>query len=90
MKIYQCILKENNLIPLKFIFMKILLDIKDNKAAFFMEILKNFSFVKATKLTDPKAEFLQEFKEAVDEVKLAKKGKVKLQSARDFLHELED
>ena len=70
--------------------MKILLDIKDNKAAFFMEILKNFSFVKATKLTESKAEFLEEFKEAVDEVKLAKQGKIELQSAREFLNELED
>ncbi len=70
--------------------MKVLLDIKDNKSAFFMEMLKNFSFVKATTLTESKAEFLQEFKEAVDEVKLAKEGKIKLQSARDFLNELED
>ncbi|MDH5603363.1 MAG: hypothetical protein OEY51_05475 [Cyclobacteriaceae bacterium] len=70
--------------------MKILLDVKDSKAAFFMEILKNFSFVKATTLTNSKAEFLQEFKEAVNEVKLAKEGKIKLQSARDFLDELKD
>lgn len=70
--------------------MKILLDIKDNKAAFFMEMLQNFSFVKATTLTESKAEFIKEFKEAVDEVKLAKQGKIKLQSARDFLNELED
>ncbi len=27
--------------------MKLLLEIKDNKAAFFMELLKNFSYVKA-------------------------------------------
>lgn len=70
--------------------MKVLLDIKDNKAAFFMEMLQNFSFVKATTLTDPKAEFLTEFKEAVDEVKLAQQGKIKLQSAREFLDELKD
>lgn len=70
--------------------MKVLLDIKDNKAAFFMEMLKNFSFVKATTLTESKADLLEEFKEAVDEVKLAKQGKIKLQSARDFLNELED
>ena len=55
-----------------------------------MEILKNFSFVKATTLTNSKAEFLQEFKEAVDEVKMAKEGKIKLQSARDFLDEHRD
>ncbi len=70
--------------------MKILLDVKDSKAAFFLEMLKNFSFVKATTLSEPKAEFLQEFKEAVEEVKLAKQGKIKLQSARDFLDELDD
>ncbi len=70
--------------------MKILLDIKDNKAAFFLEVLKNFTFVEATQITDSKAEFLKEFKAAVDEVKLAKEGKIKLQSARDFLDEIED
>lgn len=70
--------------------MKLLLDIKDNKSAFFIEMLKNFSFVQVTKLTEAKAEALKEFKEAVDEVKLAKEGKIKLQSARDFLNELED
>lgn len=35
--------------------MKILLDIKDSKAAFFMELLKNFSFVKAEPLKAGKA-----------------------------------
>jgi len=70
--------------------MKILLDIKDSKSAFFMEMLKKFSFVKAITITESKADFLEEFKEAVDEVKLAKKGKLELQSARDFLNELED
>jgi len=69
--------------------MKVLLEIKDNKAAFFMEMLQNFSFVKATKISEPKANYLQEFKEAIDEVKLAKEGKVRLQSAKDFLREIE-
>lgn len=48
--------------------MKILLDIQDNKAAFIMELLKNFAFVKATKLTDGKTPFLsKEQKAAIDE-----------------------
>ena len=68
--------------------MKILLDISDNKAVFFMEVLRNFSFVKATPLTENKAEFLKDLKEATEEVKLAKQGKIKLQSAKDFLNEL--
>jgi hypothetical protein len=35
-----------------------------------------------------KAQFLKELKGAVEEVNLAKKGKIKLQSAKDFLNEL--
>ena len=68
--------------------MQLLLDIKDNKANFVIELLKNFSFVKTEKLTPSKAEFLHELKGAVDEVNLARSGKIKLQSARDFLNEL--
>ena len=68
--------------------MKILLDIKDSKVDFVMELLKNFSFVKAESLTPSKAQFLRELKGSVEEVSLAKQGKVKLQSARDFLNEL--
>ena len=41
--------------------MKILLDIKESKALFFMELLNNFSFVKAQPVT--KELLLQEIKE---------------------------
>lgn len=69
--------------------MKILLDIKDNKAAFMMELLKNFSFVKAKALNDSKKEeFLSDLQEAVNEVKLARKGKIKLKSFDELLNEL--
>jgi hypothetical protein len=68
--------------------MKILLEIKDSKAAFFMELLKSFSFVKAEPISNDKASFLKELKESTKEVALAKKGKLKLQSAKDFLNEL--
>ncbi len=68
--------------------MQLLLDIKDSKAGFVLELLKNFSFVKAEKLTPAKAEFLRDLKGAVEEVTLAKQGKIKLQSAKDFLDEL--
>ena len=69
--------------------MKLVLDIKDEKVAFFLELLKNFSFVKkVTPVTDKKSRLKEEIKEAVEEVKLAKAGKKKLQSARDFLNEL--
>ncbi|HEY8937794.1 MAG TPA: hypothetical protein VIM65_21350 [Cyclobacteriaceae bacterium] len=68
--------------------MKVLLDIKDDKASFFMEVLKNFSFVKAETITPSKAQFIKELKEAVKEVSLAKQNKTKLQSAKDFLNGL--
>jgi hypothetical protein len=68
--------------------MKVLLDIKDNKADFVMELLQNFTFVKTETISTTKADFLKEFKQAVDEVHLAEKGKIKLKSAEQLLDEL--
>lgn len=68
--------------------MKVLLDIKDTKASFVMEVLKNFPFVKAKPITPPKAQLMEEIKEAVEELKLVKAGKKKARNAEDFLHEL--
>ncbi|MCK5277019.1 MAG: hypothetical protein KAK04_00755 [Cyclobacteriaceae bacterium] len=69
--------------------MKILLDIKDNKAAFFMEVLKSFNFVKkATPLSDAKANLMQDIREAVEELKLVKEGKLKARNAEDLINEL--
>ncbi len=44
-------------------------------------------FKELERLLDKKA-FFEDLKESVEEVKLAKEGKVKLQSAKDFLNEL--
>jgi hypothetical protein len=68
--------------------MKILLDIKDNKADFVMELLNNLSFVKAEAISVKKAQFIKELKSAVDEIELAKQGKVKLKSAKELFNEL--
>ena len=68
--------------------MKILLEIKDSKAAFFMELLKSFSFVKAKPLTPYKAKVLEDVKEAVDEMILIKQGKIKGRNAEDLFNEL--
>jgi hypothetical protein len=69
--------------------MKILLEISDNKAMFFMEILKNFKFVKkATLISTEKAKLMQDIKEAVEELKLVKAGKLKGIPAKDLLNEL--
>ncbi len=68
--------------------MMLLLDIKDDKAPFFMEVLKNFSFVKTETLTQSKAQFLKELKGSVDEVSRAKQGEIKLKSADELIDEL--
>ena len=71
--------------------MKVLLDIKDEKAIFFMELLENFPVVQATQVNGKvirKDNFLGELREAVAQVNLAKRGKIKLKSAEELLNEL--
>ena len=68
--------------------MKILLDIKDNKVDFVMELLRNFSFIKAKTLTPYKAQVLQDLKEAVESINLVKQGKLKARPAKDLLNEV--
>ena len=68
--------------------MKALIEIKDSKAEFVMELLNNFSFVKVKPISDSKALVLEELKEAVSNLKLVKQGKLKAQPARELLDEL--
>lgn len=68
--------------------MKVLLDIKDNKASFVMEVLKNFPFVKTNTITPAKALLMEELQEAVVELNKIKAGKKKARNAEDFLNEL--
>lgn len=68
--------------------MKYLLDIKDSKAAFILEILQSFSYVKTKALTNEKAEIISDLAEAFNDVELHRQGKKKLKSANDLLNEL--
>jgi hypothetical protein len=68
--------------------MRVILDIKDNKADFVMELLDNLSFVKTEPISSTKAQFLKELKGAMKEVALAKLGKIKLKTAQQLLNEL--
>ena len=69
--------------------MKLIVDIKDDKAAFILELLQSFPFVKnAEAIKEQKSKLKSEIAEAVEEVKLAKKGKKKLKSFDQFLNEL--
>jgi polyhydroxyalkanoate synthesis regulator phasin len=68
--------------------MKVLLDIKESKVLFLMELLNNFSFVKVQPITDEKALLLQEIREAVDTINLVKKGKLSARPAKELLNEI--
>ncbi|MCF8239591.1 MAG: hypothetical protein K9I85_15620 [Saprospiraceae bacterium] len=68
--------------------MKVLLDIKDDIAAFILKLLQKFKFVKAKPLTPQSTEVLEGIKEAVDEVNQVKAGKKKAQPLSEFLDEV--
>lgn len=68
--------------------MKVLLDIKDSKVPFVMELLESFSFVKAKPLSTYKAEVLENLKDAVEELNLISEGKLKGRNAEELLNEL--
>ena len=70
------------------IFMKVILDIRDNKAQFVMELLNSLSFVKVSPLTPYKAEVLGGVREAVEELNAIRSGKLEAIPAKDLLNGL--
>ena len=71
--------------------MKLLLDIADNKAATFIEVIKNYSYVKATPISVPDAELfaeIGEIKKAFKNAGKIKTGKLKGRPAEELLNEL--
>ena len=68
--------------------MKAVLDIKDSKASFVMELLGNFSYVKIHPITNEKALLFSEIKEAVDTVNMVKKGLFQARPAKELLDEI--
>ncbi|OFX32222.1 MAG: hypothetical protein A2X08_08335 [Bacteroidetes bacterium GWA2_32_17] len=68
---------------------QVTLYIPENKYSFFIELVKSLGFVK--KIEDKeqgKEQILKDISEAVEEVKLIKKGQLKGISAKDLLNEL--
>ena len=68
--------------------MKAILDIKDTKVPFLMELLGSFSFVKVQPVTREKALLLLELREAVDTVNRVKAGKIQARPAKEVLNEI--
>jgi hypothetical protein len=68
--------------------MKVILDIKDDKANHLLEVLKGLSYVKTIPISNEKALLMEEIKEAVEELKLVRQGKLKGIPAKQLLDEL--
>lgn len=69
--------------------MKVLIDIPDNEAVFGMKVLKSLSFVKKAKpMSVTSAKLWNDLKEAAEQVRLHKQGKIKLKTAQELLDEL--
>lgn len=71
--------------------MKLIIDIQDNKAASFMEMIKDLTYIKAESVSIADAELLEEIKEikrAFSNVAKLKSGKLKSRPAEELLNEL--
>ena len=66
--------------------MTVLLEIKDSKAPFVMELLDNFSFVKAKPITEENVLLLHEIKEVADIGNLVNNGRSEVESLEGRLH----
>jgi len=86
--LYFSTLSQNNCPVAYFCFIKILLDIKDNKGLHLLEILKGTPNVRTHILTDAKASALEKVREAVERLKMVLKGKKEVRNAENFLNEL--
>lgn len=68
--------------------MKILIDVKDEKALYILQLLKDLPYVKAKPLTAASAKVLEELKIAVDNMILISTGKLKPRPVQDLIDEL--
>lgn len=71
--------------------MKLVIEIADNKAANFMELIKNHSYVKAKALSEPDAAVLEELrhiKKAFKDLDKVKAGKLKTRPISDLFDDL--
>ena len=69
--------------------MKVLIEINSKDSEFAIKALKSFSFVKKIIIpTNPISKLEKDLKVAAKEVRLHKKGKIKLKTAEELLKEL--
>lgn len=69
--------------------MKIVIEIPDHQVSFAMKVLKSLTFIKKAKpISVAAADLWDELKDAADQVRLHKQGKLELKSARELFDEL--
>jgi hypothetical protein len=69
--------------------MKILVDIQDTEADFAIKVLNSLSFVKKAKpMSKSSVDLMENLKDAAEQVRLHKQGKIKLKTAQELLSEL--
>ncbi|HQV38639.1 MAG: hypothetical protein IPO60_17160 [Flavobacteriales bacterium] len=68
--------------------MKLVIEVKDSKAEFLLELLRSLPFVKSSTISNEKDEVLDSVRKAVEEMKLVKAGKLKGRPVEDLLNEL--
>jgi len=68
--------------------MKLLLDIKDDKAIHLVEVLKSLPYVDVVPYNEEKEQLADEIKETVDNLKLVRAGKLTAKPAEELLNEL--
>jgi len=67
---------------------RIVIDLPESKVDFFMELIKNLGIKKVQKLSRKQKHFVDDLKRSLNQVKQHQEGKIKLQSAEEFLNEL--
>ncbi|MEO8147782.1 MAG: hypothetical protein ABI723_09110 [Bacteroidia bacterium] len=68
--------------------MKLEVEVKNSKAEFILELLNNFSYVKTKRVLTEKEKIMKELNQAIDNVILVEKGKLKARDAKELLDEL--
>jgi hypothetical protein len=69
--------------------MQVLVDISDEDSVFGMKVLRSLSFInKAEPIDANESDLRIDLKEASDQVRLHKQGKIKLKTAEEVLNEL--
>ena len=67
---------------------RVVIDIPDNKFKFFMELVNNLGFTKIKQISKEQQQFVNDLQHSLEQVEQHQEGRIKLQSAKDFLNEL--